>query len=210
MSLLSALQWRYATKKFDPTKRLTPDSVTDLMHAVNLAPSSFGLQPFHIFNVTDGHLREQIADATMNPAQVNSASHLLVWAASSRVGPEMVREFADRAAAIRGVPRESLAGRETLINGQIGKLDAPGRLAWAQRQLYLAMGVMVTAAAEAGIDACPMEGFDADRVDEVLGLHGKGLRATTFTLLGHRAKDDPFGPPMAKVRKPLSDLVTVL
>ncbi|WP_431258527.1 nitroreductase family protein [Roseateles chitinivorans] len=194
MSLLSALQWRYATKKFDSTKRLSPHSVDELMQAVNLAPSSFGLQPFHVFNVTDAGLREQIGGATMNPGQVNSASHLLVWAASTRVGPEMVSEFADRAAAIRRVPRESLAGRETLINSQLGKLDEIGRLAWAQRQLYLAMGVLVAAAAEAGIDACPMEGFDSASVDRILGLEAKGLRATTFTLLGHRASDDPFGP----------------
>ena len=206
MTVLNAMQWRYATKKFDAHKRLDPRSVEALLQATNLAPSSFGLQPFRIFNITDAGVREQIAGTTMNPGQVNSASHLLVLAASTRVGPDMVREFADRAAAIRKVPRDSLVSREALINSQLDKLDGPGRLAWAQRQLYLALGVLVVAAAEAGIDACPMEGFDAAAVDRILGLEAKGLHATTFTLLGHRAEDDPFAP-MAKVRKSLDALV---
>jgi len=207
MSLLKPMQWRYATKKFDAAKRLDTPSVETLLHTVNLAPSSFGLQPYRIFNVTDAGLREQIAGATMNPGQVNSASHLLVFAASTRVGPKMVAEFLDRAAAVRQQPRDSLASREALVNGQIGKLDgAAGRLAWAEHQLYLALGVLVAAAAEAGVDACPMEGFDADAVDRILGLEAQGLRATTFTLLGHRAEDDPFAP-LAKVRKPLDELV---
>jgi nitroreductase/dihydropteridine reductase len=210
MSLLKPMQWRYATKKFDANKHLDAASVDTLLQTVNLAPSSFGLQPYRIFNVTDAGLREQIAGATMNPGQVNSASHLLVFAASTRVGPDMVAEFLDRAAAVRQVPRDSLASREALVISQISKLDgAAGRLAWAQHQLYLALGVLVTAAAEAGIDACPMEGFNADAVDNILGLPAQGLRATTFTLLGHRAEDDPFAP-MTKVRKALNELVTTV
>ncbi|MFL6709397.1 MAG: nitroreductase family protein [Massilia sp.] len=102
--------------------------------------------------------------------------------------------------------RESLAPREALITSQLGKFDEPGRLAWAQRQLYLALGVLVTAAAEAGIDACPMEGFDAPAVDGILGLEAQGYRVTAFALLGQRASDDPFAG-MAKVRLPLAERV---
>jgi len=210
MSLLKAMQWRYATKKFDANKHLDAHSLETLLQNVNLAPSSFGLQPYRIFNVTDAGLRGQVAGTAMNPGQINSASHLLVFAASTRVGPGMVAEFLDHAAAVRQVPRDSLAAREALVNGQLGKLDgATGRLAWAQHQLYLALGVLVTAAAEAGIDACPMEGFDADAVDRTLGLEAQGLRATAFMLLGHRAEDDPFAAP-AKLRKPLDELVVTL
>jgi nitroreductase len=203
------MQWRYATKKFDANKKLDRHSVDALLQTLNLAPSSFGLQPYRIFNIADAGLRERIAGTTMNPGQVNSASHLLVFAASTQAGPAMVGEFVDRAAAIRQVPRETLAAREALINSQVDKLDGAGRLAWAQRQLYLALGVLVTAAAEAGIDACPMEGFDAQAVDGILGLEAQGYRATTFALLGHRAEDDPFAP-MAKVRKPLDELVVTV
>jgi nitroreductase/dihydropteridine reductase len=209
MSLLKTMQWRYATKTFDAAKHLDDARVETLLQTVNLAPSSFGLQPYRIFNVTDAGLRQQIAGTTMNPGQVGSASHLLVFAASTRVGAEMVAEFIDRAAAVRQVPRASLASREVLINSQIEKLDGPGRLAWAQRQLYLALGILVAAAADAGIDACPMEGFDAQAVDRILGLEAQGLRATTFTLLGHRAEDDPFAA-MAKVRKTLDELVVTV
>lgn len=209
MSILKAMQWRYATKKFDATQRLSQHAVSELLQIVNLAPSSFGLQPYRIFNVTDAAVREQIAATTMNPAQVNSASHLLVFAASNTVGKETISAFVERAAAIRDVPRESLASREALITGAVEKLDPSARLAWAQRQLYLAIGVLVAAAAESAIDACPMEGFDASAVDRILGLEAQGLKATVFVLLGHRAADDPFALP-AKVRKSLGELVAMV
>jgi nitroreductase/dihydropteridine reductase len=206
MSILKAMQWRYATKKFDGARRLDRGTIDDLLNTVNLAPSSFGLQPYRIVDVGDAALRERIAGTTMNPAQVNSASHLLVFAASNGLGKETVANFIDRAAAIRHVPRESLAAREAQVTAAVEKLDPPGRLAWAQRQTYLAIGVLVAAAAQSGVDACPMEGFDAAAVDGILGLDAQGYRATVFVLLGHRAEDDPFAP-LAKVRKPLDQLV---
>jgi nitroreductase len=209
MSLLKAMEWRYATKKFDAAKRLSQQAVDELLQTVNLAPSSFGLQPYRIIDVRSAALREQIAGATVNPGQVNSASHLLVIAAAANLGKEAVSEFIGRAAQIRQVARDSLAAREAQIFGAVEKLDGPARFGWAQRQAYLALGVLVAAAAEAGIDACPMEGFDAAAVDRILGLEQQGYRATAFTLLGHRAEDDPFAP-LAKVRKPLAELVTTV
>jgi nitroreductase len=209
MTLLQALEWRYATKKFDAGKRLSPASVDALLQAANLAPSSFGLQPYRIVNVASGTLREQLAATTRNPDQVNSASHLLVFAATSAVGGKDVTAFLDRVAQVRQVERASLAARETQIAGAVGKLEGPAGLAWAQRQAYIALGVLVAAAAAAGIDACPMEGFDARAVDRILGLEAQGYRASAFVLLGHRAGDDPAAA-QAKVRKPLEELVVTV
>jgi len=209
MSILKAMQWRYATKKFDAIRRLDAEAIDDLLQTVNLAPTSFGLQPFRVFNIVDPTLRAQLAAATVNAAQVASASHLLVLAAASRLERAAVAGFIDRAAQVRGVERSSLAAREAQIAGVVDGMDGAARLSWAQRQAYLALGVLVAAAAQSGIDACPMEGFDAAAVDRILDLEQQGYRATVFALLGHRAADDPFSG-LAKVRKPLDQLVATL
>lgn len=209
VSILKAMQWRYATKKFDINKRLGQPIIDDLIETVNLAPSSFGLQPFRILNIVDPAIRAQIEDATVNPAQVASASHLLVFAATTQLSAATVSELIDRTAEIRGLNRESLAARESQIAGFVERMDNEARLSWAQRQAYLALGVLVAAAAKSGIDACPMEGFDAPAVDRILGLKEQGLRSTVFAVLGHRAVDDPYAI-LPKVRKSVEQLVTTV
>ena len=209
MSILKAMQWRYATKKFDVTQRLSQQTIGELIDTVNLAPSSFGLQPFRIFNIVDPAMRAQIENATVNPAQVASASHLLVFAAATQLSAATVSEFIDRTADIRGLKRVSLAAHESKIAGFVERMDDVARLGWAQRQAYLALGVLVAAAAKSGIDACPMEGFDPVAVDRILGLEEQGLRSTVFAVLGHRAVDDPFAL-LPKVRKSVEQLVATV
>jgi nitroreductase/dihydropteridine reductase len=208
MSTLTAMQWRYATKKFDREQPLTADQVHTLMETVRLSPSSFGLQPYRLINVENPETRERIKQAAMGQPQISDGSHLIVFAVDKQLDVAAVASFIDNAAATRKLPRESLAARETQIAGAVTKLEPKERTAWAQKQAYLALGVLVAAAAEAGIDACPMEGFDVATVDAILGLDKLGLTATVFAVLGHRAADDPMAA-LAKVRKPLDQLLLV-
>lgn len=208
MSTLAAMQWRYATKKFDRQKSLNADQLGTLLETVRLSPSSFGLQPYRLINVEDAALRERIQQAAMGQPQIVDGSHLIVFAVDKQLDGADVESFIDNAAAARKLPRESLAAREAQIVAAVNKLDTKERLAWAQKQAYLALGVLLSAAAAAGIDACPMEGFDVAAVDEILGLEQLRLTATVFAVLGHRAEDDPMAA-MAKVRKPLDQLLLV-
>lgn len=209
MSILKAMQWRYATKKFDVSKPLSKQTIDDLLDTINLAPSSFGLQPFRILNIVDPVTRAQIGATTVNPTQVASGSHLLVFAAATQLSAASVSAFMDRTAEVRGMSRESLVARESQIVAFIERMDDAPRFFWAQRQTYLAMGVLIAAAAESGIDVCPMEGFDAAAVDRLLGLDEQGLRSTVIAVLGQRAADDPFAA-LPKVRKPIEQLVTTV
>lgn len=206
MSLHEAMTWRYATKKFDPSSRLSTAQVEALLGTAALAPSSFGLQPYAIINVANPALRQRISAAAMGQPQVSEASHLLVLAAETHVDEQTVAGFIDRAAALRGVERSTLAAREAQIAGAVMGLDGAARLTWAQKQAYLALGVLLTAAAQAQIDACPMEGFNAPEVDAILGLPEKRLSATVLVTLGTRDAGDPAAK-LPKVRKSGQELV---
>lgn len=209
MSILQAMQWRYATKKFDANRRLSKETIDELLDIVNLAPSSFGLQPFRVLNIVNPVTRTEIETVTVNAAQVASGSHLLVFAATTQLSATAVSVFIDRLVEMRDVSRESLAGHESKIAGFVDRMDDLARFSWAQRQTYLALGVLVAAAAESGIDVCPMEGFDAAAVDRILNLDEQGLRSTVIAVLGHRAVDDSFAT-LPKVRKPIEQLVTTV
>ncbi len=209
MSTLASMQWRYATKKFDAEKPLPDEQVRDLLETVGLAPSSFGLQPYRLIRVDDQPTRERISQAAMGQPQITGGSHLIVFAVETRIDAAAVGRFVDRAAVARGVARDALAAREAQIVAAMGKMDQATRIDWAKRQAYLALGVLVGAAAQAGIDLCPMEGFDQAGVDAILGLPEQGLTATVFAVLGHRAGDDPAAR-VAKVRKPFDQLVLAI
>ncbi|MFS2158569.1 NAD(P)H-dependent oxidoreductase [Pseudomonas sp. Pseusp122] len=209
MTFSTSMQWRYATKKFDTAAKVPEEQIQDLLHSVRLAPSSYGLQPYKVFDVRSEHVRQQIREASMGQPQITEGSHLLVFAARTDLDIDAVTQFIDLAASTRGVARESLAARETHIQGAVNKLSPAERVTWAQKQVYLALGVLVGAAAHAGIDVCPMEGFDRAQVDHILGLSEQGLTATVFAVLGHRASDDPTAG-LNKVRKSAESLfVTV-
>jgi nitroreductase/dihydropteridine reductase len=200
MSLLKSFQWRYATKKYDATKKLTSDQLTDLLETVRLSPSSYGLQPYKFFVVNDLAAREQISQAAMGQPQILGGSHLVVFATETNLNEQSVANYIDAAAVARKAPREALAPREAQINAAINKLSPEQRIEWGKRQTYLALGVLISAAAESGIDASPMEGFDPAQVNAIMGLTEQNLTATVLTVLGFRAADDEFAT-FAKVRK---------
>lgn len=193
-AVLENLNWRYATKKFDPSRKIPADLWASLERAMTLAPSSFGLQPWVFVVVTDPALRTQLRAVGMDLPQITDASHLVVFCRRTSVTNEYIDRYIERIAQVRGVSKESLAGfRKSMVDSMARPASLHGGSvdAWAGRQVYIALGFFVFAAAMLGIDACPMEGFDAAGFDRVLDLRKDGLAANVIATAGYRLPDDP-------------------
>ena len=205
MSLIDKLNWRYATKKFDHTKKLSPTQLDELLKAVHLSPSSAGLQSYKVIVVEDQATRQKLREAANGQSQISDASQLIILASETNLDEAYVKNFIDHVAKTRQIGRENLEGYEQMINGNVSKLTAEQKLNWSNKQAYIALGVLLTSAAELGIDACPMEGFNADKFDEILGLKEKGLSTVVIATVGFRSKDDGYSK-LAKVRKPEEEM----
>ena len=200
--LINQLNWRYATKKFDPTRKISPENWATLEEALVLSPSSFGLQPWKFLIVTNRATREQLVPFSWGQRQIVDASHLVVFATKKNLSEADIDGHLNRVAQVRGLPPESLATyRDMMIGSLIKGMDAASRAAWAARQTYIALGNFLTSAALLGIDACPMEGFQPDQYNEVLGLNEQGLTATVLATAGYRSNDDQYAG-ARKVRFP--------
>ena len=200
--LLDALRWRYATKQFDPTTKISPEDWATLASALTLSPSSGGLQPWRFIVVNDPTVRAKLLPASFDQKQIVEASHLVVFAAKADIVAADVDAHITRTAAVRGVSTESLASfRQMLVGGIVEGKDQSGRRAWAAHQAYLALGNLLTSAALLGIDTCPMEGFLPDQYDAILGLADKGLTSVVVCTLGYRAAGDAYAK-LPKVRFP--------
>jgi nitroreductase len=204
--VLAQLQWRYATKKFDPTKKIAPDLWAQLELAAIHAPSSYGLQPWKFVVVTDPAVRAQLLPVSWNQPQITDASHLIVFAAKNPPTAADVDAYVAHIAQVRGAALQSLDGYKQMMLGSLGRMDAAAAHRWAARQTYIALGVFLSAAAMLGVDACPMEGFQADKYDEILGLKEKGLGSVVIATAGYRSADDTNAA-LAKVRFPADEVV---
>lgn len=205
MSLVDKLNWRYATKKFDPSKKLSREQLDELLKAVQLSPSSAGLQSYKVIVVEDPAVREKLREAAHGQSQITDASQLIIFASETKLDEAYVKHFIDFVAEKRAIARESLAGYEQMIMGNVNRLTEDQRIAWSNKQVYIALGVLLTAAAELGIDACPMEGFSAAQFDDILGLDEKHLTTVVIAAIGFRAEDDMYSR-LAKVRKTEEEL----
>ena len=204
-----ALQWRYATKSFDPSKKISASDWAALEQSLLLAPSSFGLQPWHFVVVSDPAVRKQIRSVAWDQSQVEDASHLVVLAARQNVGVVEVDRLIKRISEVRGVAPETLAEYRQMMLGFVEQ-PKPGFNAseWAARQTYIALGFLLSTAASMGIDACPMEGFIPPKVDQILGLGAKGYSSVVMATLGYRASDDHYAK-AKKVRFSKNEVITV-
>ena len=200
--LLHQLHWRYATKKFDPSRKISAEKWAILEEAVSLAPSSYGLQPWRPFVILDPQVRQRLRPVAHNQPQITDASHLVVFAAKLKVTEQDVEEFIQRVAQQRKLPKESLAQYRSKIVGDVVTGPRSKQVAeWSARQAYLGLGVLLTSAAELGIDACPMEGFDPGKFNEILELPAQGYTAVVLCMLGYRDPNDAYAA-LAKVRVP--------
>jgi nitroreductase / dihydropteridine reductase len=205
MSLLDKLNWRYATKKFDPNKKLTQEQLNDLLSAIQLSPSSAGLQGYRVIVVGDPQVKAQLREAAFGQPQLTDSSHVIIFAAETELDGAYVQKYITRIAETRGVPRETLAGFETSITNNVNRQTEDQKIIWNHKQAYIALGILTAAAADQSIDACPMEGFEAGKFDAILGLHAKGLTTSVIAPIGFRADDDKLATAI-KVRKPKEEL----
>lgn len=205
MSLIEKLNWRYATKKFDPGKKLSPAQLDELLKAVHLSPSSAGVQSYKILVIEDDATRQKLCEAAYGQPQLTDASQLIILASETNLDEAYVKHYIDHVANVRSIERKNLDAYEQMINNNVSSLDTEQRIAWSKKQAYIALGVLLTAAADLGIDACPMEGFDAARFDELLGLKEKGLTTAVIAAIGFRAEDDGYSK-LVKVRKPEEEM----
>ena len=200
--LLNRLNWRYATKQFDPNLKISADDWATIEDALLLTPSSGGLQPWKFVIITDPAVRAKLLPASYGQPQITNASHLVVFAGKKNFSEADVDALINRTAATRGVAVESLAQyRGMLVGGIVQALDEKARDAWARNQAYIALGNLLTSAAMLGIDACPMEGFDRAQYDEILGLNAQGYASAVIATLGYRAATDQYAN-APKVRFP--------
>lgn len=206
MEYLDKLQWRYATKRFDKDRKLDPDQVDRILQAANLAPSSYGLQPFSLILVENENVKEQLSQAAFHQPQVTESSHMVIFAARTDLLDKDVDEFVDRIVKARNIERESIAEYETIMKGSVAKRSVEQRFGWAARQAYISLGFLLSAAAMEGVDACPMEGFRNDEFDKILGLTEKGLSSVVMAGLGFRSSEDS-SQNYKKVRKSLDEFV---
>ena len=205
-TILGQLRWRYATKKFDPTKKIAPELWAQLERAPVLSPSSYGLQPWKFVVVTDPAMRKQLHAVSYNQAQILDASHLVVFAAKNPPTAADVARHVARTAQVRGLAPEALDGLKKAILGSLSRMTPADAHNWAARQTYIALGMFLSACAMAGVDACPMEGFQPEKYDEILGLKAKGLGAVVLATAGYRLPDDPAAK-HAKSRFEVNDVI---
>jgi nitroreductase len=200
--LLAQLNWRYATKEFDPKRKISAADWATLETVLQLTPSSGGLQPWKFIVVTDPAVRAKLVPASYGQEKVSTASHLVVFASKNNLGEADVDAHLNNVAKTQGVPIEALAPlRGMLVGGIVKSMDETARNAWARNQTYIALGNLLTSAALLGIDACPMEGFDRAQYDEILVLKAKGFATAVIATLGYRSATDKYAS-ASKVRFP--------
>ena len=205
-SILETMNWRYATKAFDTEKKLSDEQLQTLLDAAILSPSSYGLQPYKMIVVSDPAIRTQLQAAGYGQPQITEASNLVLFAVKTNIDDSTVDEFIALIASVRGVPVEMLAEYSGMIKRMLLSLSPEARIDWATRQAYIALGVMVSAAAGMHIDMGPMEGFDAAQFDAILGLKEHNLTTKVIAVLGFR-KDEEEVKNFKKVRFPKSEIV---
>lgn len=202
------LKWRYATKKYDPSKTVPAEKVELILEAVRLTATSSGLQPFELFVITNAEIREKIKAVSWNQAQVTDCSHLLVFAAWDDITPERVNMMFDLTNQVRGTINEGWENYRKQLLGIVAQRGKEANYQAAARQAYIGLGSALIAAANEEVDATPMEGFDPAAVDEILGLGAKHLRSVVILPLGHRAAEGDWLVNLEKVRRPRDQFVT--
>ncbi|WBL26340.1 NAD(P)H-dependent oxidoreductase [Zunongwangia sp. HGR-M22] len=199
------LKWRYATKKFDASKKISKENLEELLEGVQLSASSYGLQPYQIFVVENPEVREKLKAAAWNQTQLTEASQVIVFANHKKLDEAYVDNYIKNVAETRDLKVEDLQGMADMIKNSTLQFSDAEQNEWAQKQAYLALGFLLNTAAHLKIDVCPMEGFSAEEFDNILGLEEKGLHTAVIACVGYRSKEDKTQH-AAKVRKSKEDL----
>tara|TARA_R110002049_G_scaffold65731_4_gene172341 strand:+ start:499 stop:1131 length:633 start_codon:yes stop_codon:yes gene_type:complete len=209
MELLDKLNWRYATKAMNG-KKVPQEKMDNILEAASLAPTSSGLQPFEIIVITNQELKEKIKPVAWNQSVITDCSHLLVFAAWDTYTADRINYMFDLTNEVRGFKNEGWENYRQMLLSSYPQKDAEENFNHAAKQAYIAFSQAIAAAAFEGVDATPLEGFDPEAVDEILGLKEKGLRSCVMLPIGYREADNDWLVNLEKVRKPKDKLITVM
>ncbi|MES2134548.1 MAG: NAD(P)H-dependent oxidoreductase [Bacteroidota bacterium] len=207
MELLNALKWRYAVKKMNG-KAVAEQDVEAIVEAARMAPTSAGIQPFEVIVISNPELKKQILPIAFNQQQIVDCSHLLVFAAWDNYTTERIEEYINRTETERGMPVDAMADFKDKLLSNFTTKGAEVNAAHAARQAYIGFGVAIAAAAELKVDSTPMEGFNNEELDKLLGLDKKGLKSVTLLPLGHRDHENDWLVNLKKIRVPKEKFVT--
>ena len=203
--LLEGLNWRYATKQYDTTKKISAEDLETLKEATRLSVSSYGLQPYKVLIIDTPELREQLKAVAWNQPALTDSSQLFVFAIEKNVGEKQIDAYMQNISETRGIPTENLQGFKGMIHAAVDGLDENAKDNWAKKQAYIALSTLINTAALLKIDATPMEGFDAQQFDKILGLEALGLATAVIASVGYRHEEDA-SQHYKKVRKSNEDL----
>jgi nitroreductase/dihydropteridine reductase len=209
MELLDKLNWRYAAKAMNGTK-VSQEKIDNIIEAISLAPTSSGLQPFEVIVITNQELKEKIRPISWNQSVVTDCSHLFVFAAWDTYTADRINKMFDLTNTIRGFKNEGWENYRQMLLNLYPQKDAEENFTHAAKQAYIAFSQAIAAAAFEGVDSTPLEGFDADALDEILGLRAKGLRSCVMLPVGYRDTENDWLVNLTKVRKSKEDLVTLI
>lgn len=197
--------WRYATKKFDTTKKVSKEDLETLKEAIRLSASSFGLQPYRVIIIENPELRAKLQSAAWGQSQIVDASQLIVFANITNFGETEIDSYLANITKTRGLPADALKGYGDFMKSKILTLPEDVRNNWTSKQTYLSLGNLLNAASELKIDVTPMEGFEPEKVNEILGLGKLGLNASLLATIGYRHEEDATQH-YVKVRKSNEEL----
>lgn len=197
--------WRYATKKFDATKKIASEELEILKEAIRLSTSSYGLQPYKVFIIEDQAIREQLKPASWNQSQITEASQLIVFANYSNLDESTIDNYINLISNTREIPAENLQGYGDFMKSKILGLTPEQQAIWTSKQTYLALGNLINAAAELKIDVTPMEGFEPEKYNAILKLNELNLNASLVATIGYRHEEDT-NQHVKKVRKSKEEL----
>ncbi len=205
MQLIKDLKWRYATKKFDATKKVSDENIATLKEAIQLAASSWGLQLYKILDIRNPEIRQQLRPHSWDQSQITDASHLFVFCSHTSVSDQDTDDYIAKKAKLQGVSVEDLKGYADFMKMKINEKSQDEIIPWTEKQTYIALGNALIACAEMKIDSTPMEGFDAGKYNEILGLTDKGLTASVVLAVGYRHSEDSTQD-HPKIRKSIDTL----
>ncbi|CAM3862742.1 MULTISPECIES: NAD(P)H-dependent oxidoreductase [Flavobacterium] len=204
-TFLESQNWRYATKKFDNTKKITNDDLENLKEAIRLSTSSYGLQPYQVLIIENPEVRAQLQPASWGQTQIVDASHLFVFANIVDIQENHIDDYLNNMAKTRNLKLEDLKGYSDFMKSKIIPLPKESKAIWASKQTYLAIANLMNAAADLKIDVTPMEGFEPEKYNDILGLNELGLNASLVATVGYRHEEDATQH-FLKVRKPNEEL----
>lgn len=204
--IIEDLNWRYATDKFDPDKKISQKDLETLLEVIRLAPSSYGLQPLKILVVEDPSIRKELRERSWNQPQITDASHLLILCSQTTISEKDIDDLMHNTAITRGLEQSSLTRYSDFLKRTIGKIQEDHMREWNMRQAYIALGHLLHACAQLKIDSTPMEGFDADAYADILDLNAKHLKPAVVCAIGYRSEEDEQQH-LAKIRKTKNELI---